>query len=216
MGKCLTDFYLMYFAIILMNFSKLSFKTLTNWQGQVFSAALTQRMLPNYQYFAEGTGCGNYSLVENLLDIIWQKLSGLPIKINLENQLEKLQSAMPVESEHDCFAIYPAMDVCTGLDALLHSLTELDSQCASEISLLSQDTVAAYLRFSFFQSNENNSENKGLDDNFFDNEPLMCWEHETQAELFDLVKSMSPSKSSCQKVKAFVLESKMSNLAIEY
>ena len=121
----------------------LKFEVLSNWQRLLFATALLQRMLPNYRVFSDATSFGDYQLIQNQLDLVWQKLHKLPIKINVDVQLEKLESQIPDIEKFEVFAVFPATDVCTGLIATLQSLSEPSTHFAKELSLLSKSSVAA-------------------------------------------------------------------------
>jgi uncharacterized protein len=178
------------------------------WQQQVFATALLQRMLPNYAYFSEATGFGDYKLVQNQIDIIWQKLQLLPVKFKPELQLEKLYPCLPDVEKFDVFAVYPALDVCSGLVALFESFDDKLSECAQDLSLLSLSGVERYLNFaqeSEIEAPENNA-----------NDPLMLWELQTQSELFKLIDKAKPAKAVCLQAKQLVTEQRLTNLAIEY
>lgn len=192
-----------------MNMSNLELKTLSFWQQQVVAAALMQRMLPNYAYFSEATGFGDYQLLLNQMDLVWQKLSLLPVKFNVELQLEKLQNNIPNYSEFDIFAVYPACDVCSGMVSLLESFEEKETDCASDVSLLSINSVVAFLEFQFQQGQVET-------DCIVDSDPLYLWELETQQEIFDLVSKSKPSRKFCTEIKQLVMSDRITNLAIEY
>jgi hypothetical protein len=97
----------------------LPFIQLSQWQQIAFSAALLERMLPNYQMFSEVSEFGNSKLLRNQLDIIWQWLSQPnTTKINIDAQLAKLEIETPNPDEYDSFGVFPALDTCMALAAL--------------------------------------------------------------------------------------------------
>ena len=184
-----------------LNFSKLSI-----WQQQLFATALLQRMLPNYDFFSQPTAFGDYALLVNQLDLIWQKLAKYPIKINTENQLEKLEPLIPDEENFDVYAVYPAIDVCSGLVCLLQAIDESDPQCARQLSRLSLSCVSAYLEFSLNES----------DADFLQQQELMQWELETQQQLFEFVFETIENKQSCIEFKKQLQAERVTNLGFEY
>ncbi|TQV82922.1 DUF416 family protein [Aliikangiella coralliicola] len=191
-----------------MNFDA---NTLNFWQQQVFAAALMQRMLPNYAYFSQTAEFGDYSILTNQLDLVWQKLAGLSIKFNVDAQLDKLQQETPNDSSFEIYAVYPAIDVCTGMECLFLSFQDKEINCAREISQLSQSSVLAYLEFITMQQSQRQADEATLkEDNLF------LWEMETQREVFDLVTLIKPNKQGCQKIKSLVMNERLSSLAIEY
>lgn len=187
----------------------INFASLSNWQQQLFAAALLQRMLPNYRLFADACQFGDYELLQNQLDLVWQRLQKLPIKINIEVQLEKLEPQIPQSKKFDVFAVFPAIDVCSGLTCVLQSFSESAINCASELSLLSRSSVASYLEL--LLASETQEQQK-----LIDADPLMQWEEEMQQTLYDLVKQSQENKQTCLQVKALVTEQRLTNLAIEY
>jgi uncharacterized protein YjaG (DUF416 family) len=189
---------------------KLDINNLTMWQQQVFASALLQRMLPNYAYFSKATKFGDSQLIQNQMDIIWQKLSLMPITFNAEVQLDKLQQNIPNENDFDMFAVYPAIDVCSGLVSLLESFDEKETRCGADLSLLSINSVHAYL---MLQSQQQEDEYLTPD---IENDPLHVWELQTQQEVYDILSGAKPSKALCQKVKSLVMQERLTNLAIEY
>jgi len=184
---------------------------LTKWQQQVFAAALLQRMLPNYSLFASRASFGDDKLLQNQLDLVWQKLAKLPIKINLEAQLDKLEAVTPQPQDFDLFAVYPAQDVCSGMTCLLQSLEEKESQCGEELSQLSLNSVKTYLDFSIMESHGHAPEAADLQQ-----DPLMEWELATQQELVRILATAIENKQTCDDIKAMVKADRLSNLGIEY
>ncbi|WP_196137660.1 YjaG family protein [Aliikangiella sp. G2MR2-5] len=181
--------------------------SLEPWQQKAFSAGLLLRMVPNYQYFAEAASFGDAAVLNNILDVIWQKLSGLSIKINIEAQTEKLLAVTPEPRDFDFYAVYPASDACSGLLSLLESFFDKQLNPASEVSRLSMSCVQAYIEFCSLEVETRESQAQ---------HPLIQWEKATQAELFDLVKILKEGKSSCQRIKEVAIGDRLSSLAIEY
>jgi len=184
------------------------FKLWQPWQIHWFSAALVQRMLPNYRYFAQASGFGDPDLLDKQLDMIWQKLSGMPLKFNAEVQLERLQACVPDPEAFDIYAVYPAADACSALACLLESFIDKQYPCAEEISQLSAACVADYLQFS-----------EDIEEGMLANgetHALFEWELETQREVFEWVNLAKPNKESCLGLKRLVCTDRLSSLAIEY
>ena len=74
----------------------LHLQKLSQWQKIALSASLLERMLPNYQMFSEGAEFGDFSIIRNQLDLVWQRLNkNQKIKINYEAQLLKLEEQIP-------------------------------------------------------------------------------------------------------------------------
>ena len=61
----------------------LPFNKLSHWQQVAFSAAIIERMLPNYLMFSEVENTGDGKVLRNQLDLVWQWLDkSNRIKIN--------------------------------------------------------------------------------------------------------------------------------------
>ena len=97
----------------------LPFAKLSHWQKIAFSAALLERMLPNYQMFSEAADFGDAKILRNQLYIIWQWLANRnAVKINIDAQLLKLEPETPDPEAFDSFGVFPALDACMALTAL--------------------------------------------------------------------------------------------------
>ena len=197
----------------------LPFKNLSQWQQIAFSAALLERMLPNYQLFSEHAQFGDYKVLRNQLDLIWQWLDkNNRCKINYDAQIAKLEEQVPDPEAFDFFGIFPALDSAMALMSLFQSMQDPESDGFGIVSKLSQNSVSYYVELSLAQD---------LDEQTPDDEdiiinpeqiaahPLMAWEIATQNELFDLIKGASENKASCLQAKALVMEEGLSNLGIE-
>jgi len=201
----------------------LPFIQLSQWQQIAFSAALLERMLPNYQMFSEASGFGNTKVVRNQLDIIWQWLSQPnTTKINIDAQLLKLETETPNPEEHDSFGVFPALDTCMALSSLWQLMqskpskknkivaTDLDD--INSISRLSLNSVSYYVELLLLEECDVN-ENATIV--AINNHPLMQWEKDTQDELCTFLQFAAENKKSCDMVKKMSLNEGLSSLGIE-
>lgn len=116
---------------------------LEGWQHAVFMASLCERMYPNYAMFCTQTGFGNVVLYRRILDLVWETQTVKEAKVNFDNQLEKLEEAIPVAGDYDLYGVYPAIDACAALSELIHSrLSGETLEHAIEVSKISIRTVA--------------------------------------------------------------------------
>lgn len=155
-----------------------------------FSAALLQRMLPNYQLFCEITKSldnddgdkefGDKELAAKLVDLIWEWLSAPKAKINIAVQLEKLEEVTPDVENFDTFGVYPALDFCMALTATLQLISDEEPNGAVMVAKLSQGGVEAYL-LALSDADLTNEEVK--------QDPLMQFEIETQLEVLAMCKN---------------------------
>jgi uncharacterized protein YjaG (DUF416 family) len=190
----------------------LSFSTLSQWQQIAYSASLLERMLPNYKLFSEATEFGEFSVLRNQLDTVWQWLDkNNRCKINYEAQLAKLEPQIPDPEEFEFFGVYPALDTCMAMVSLFQIMQDKTSDGCENVSKLSENSVGSYVELILSEDHDEAS----LSDELINEHPLMCWEVETQQELFNYIKIAQENKKSCVHAKSLVLEEGLSNLGIE-
>ena len=201
----------------------LPFAKLSHWQQVAFSAALLERMLPNYQMFADAVQFGDFPLVRNQLDLIWQWLDkNNSTKININVQLNKLEEQTPDPQSFDFFGVFPALDVCMALMSLWQLMQSNGKDKNHEdiiaISRLSYNSVSSYVELLLIEDAELAADDIETSDELttqVNTHPLIQWEKETQHELFDFLKLAAENKRSCQLAKEMVLTEGLSNLGIE-
>jgi len=196
----------------------LPFAKLSHWQQVAFSAALLERMLPNYQMFADAAKFGDFPLVRNQLDLIWQWLDkNNGTKINANAQLNKLEEQTPDPQAFDFFGVFSALDVCMALMSLWQLIQSNGKDKSYEdinsISRLSLNSVSYYVELLLIEDEEENT--LELQTLAVDAHPLIAWEKATQNELFDFLKLAAENKRTCQLAKEMVLSEGLSNLGIE-
>ena len=197
----------------------LPFEKLSHWQQVAFSAALLERMLPNYRMFTDAAQFGEFPVVLNQLDLKWQWLDkNNGVKININAQLNKLEEQTPDPQEFDFFGAFPALDVCMGLMSLWQLIQsngkDKNNEDVTSISRLSHNSVSCYVELLLIEDGEAVDNDASASDNV-NAHPLMQWEKETQKELFDFLKLAAENKRSCQLAKEMVLSEGVSNLGIE-
>ena len=101
-----------------------------------------ERMLPNYQLFAEVSQFGDSKLLRNILDLCWEWLTVKKVKINFERLAEELELVTPEVSQFDMFGVYPAVDCATALDMMLNGITQQDGTEFINVAKISQASVA--------------------------------------------------------------------------
>lgn len=207
----------------------LPFAKLSQWQQIAFSAALLERMLPNYQLFSEAEHFGNINVLRNQLDIIWQWLANRnAVKINAEAQLLKLEPETPDPEKFDSFGVFPALDSCMALAAVWqlmqlkapkkNKISEADLEDVKSISRLSLNSVSYYVELLLLDEvaqSATNSDEITITPEQLNEHPLMQWEKDTQNELFDFLKFAAEDKRSCELAKKMSLSEGLSNLGIE-
>ena len=197
----------------------LPLKNLSQWQQVAFCAALLERMLPNYQMFAQHAEFGDYKVLRNQLDLIWQWLDkDSRCKINYDAQVAKLEEQVPDPEAFDFFGVFPALDSAMALMSLFQSMQDAQNSAFENIGKLSENSVSYYVELSLAQEMDEQTPDEEeliISPQQINAHPLMEWEKATQNELFDFLKNASENKASCQKAKALVLEEGLSNLGIE-
>ncbi|WP_220463025.1 YjaG family protein [Colwellia sp. MB02u-6] len=197
----------------------LPFSKLSQWQQVAFSAALLERMLPNYQMFAEHVEFGDFKVLRNQLDLIWQWLDKANrCKINYDAQIAKLEEQVPDPDDFDFLGVFPALDSAMALMSLFQGMQDLESDSLSNISKLSGNSVSYYVELSLAQQIDEitpDEEEIVISAQQIAEHPLMQWEIATQNELFEFLTTASENKASCLQAKAMVLEEGLSNLGID-
>lgn len=194
---------------------QLPFSHLSQWQQIAFSAALLERMIPNYKMFADHAEFGEFSVLRNQLDIIWQWLDkNNRCKINYDAQINKLEPQVPDPQEFDFFGVFPAIDATMATMSLLQAMQDKEIQGAEIVSRLSENSVSYYVELSIADQREENDESE-ITDKEIELHPLMEWEFDTQNELYYALKESPENKETCLKIKTMVLEEGLSNLGIE-
>ncbi|MEW9798859.1 YjaG family protein [Alteromonas sp. CYL-A6] len=179
-------------------------RALTGWQAVAFSAALLERMLPNYLLFCELTGFDDGKACRTCLDLIWESVKAPKSKINVAVQLDKVEEATPDTAEFDNFGVYPAIDAAIALAAALNLIKGDDPQGAVVVSKLSQGSVEAYLLHT----------GEATDDNVKQH-PLMQFEVEVQQELLAIAEAGGARAEVASALKTAALEAGISNIGIE-
>ncbi|AYO33857.1 TPA: YjaG family protein [Haemophilus influenzae] len=122
-------------------------ENLESWQHLTFMAALCERMAPNFKLFCQMNELSvETKTYQNILNLVWEYLTIKDVKINFENQLEKLESIIPDVNDYDSFGVVPALDACQALAEILHAIIAGETlEKAVEISLISLGTIRALL-----------------------------------------------------------------------
>lgn len=122
-------------------------ENLESWQHLTFMTALCERMAPNFKLFCQMNELSVESKTyQNILNLVWEYLTIKDVKINFENQLEKLESIIPDVNDYDSFGVVPALDACQALAEILHAIIAGETlEKAVEISLISLGTIRVLL-----------------------------------------------------------------------
>jgi len=193
----------------------LPLKSLSQWQQIAFCSAILERMLPNYQMFSQAEEFGDYKVVRNQLDLVWQWLDkNNRCKINFSAQLTKLEEQTPNPEHFNSFGVFPALDVCMALMSLLQAMQDKDDEAFGNVGRLSENSVSFYVELMLAEELEQQGDAE-ISAEDITQHPLMQWEIASQKELFDFMKNAAENKTSCLKAKSLALEEGLSNLGIE-
>jgi len=179
-------------------------RELEGYKAIAFSAALLERMIPNYELFCEVSEFGDSEGVRNCLNLIWESVKAPRSKFNVAVQLEKVEVATPDTGDFNTYGVYPAIDAAIALAAALNLIAGDDPQGAVVVSKLSQGSVEAYL----LASGE-------ADDETVKTHPLMEFEVAVQNELLSCVEEGKSPISTADALKAIALEEGISNIGID-
>ncbi|MGQ7245180.1 YjaG family protein [Salinicola sp. V024] len=109
-----------------------------------FMAALSERLVPNYVLYAGMSGQGNPTVLNNVLDLVWERLKVPSAKIDFDKQAEKLAEVEPPEAD-DSFGARRATESVMALTTLLDTLRGEAPEAALEVSRVSRNGVRAYV-----------------------------------------------------------------------
>ncbi|OOF46507.1 YjaG family protein [Rodentibacter trehalosifermentans] len=122
-------------------------ENLESWQHLTFMAALCERMAPNFKLFCQMNHQEREAKIyQNILNLIWEYLTIKDVKINFENQLEKLENIIPDVNDYDNFGVVAALDAAEALAEILHAIMAGETlEKAIEISRISLGTITSLL-----------------------------------------------------------------------
>ncbi|OFI36125.1 hypothetical protein BFC17_09265 [Alteromonas lipolytica] len=169
-----------------------------------FSAALLQRMVPNYQLFCELTEFAEPDTLSKCLELIWESLCSPKSKINFATQLEKVEEATPDVADYETYGVYPALDAAIAMSSAINLIMKVDLHGAVVVSKLSQGSVEAYL-LATGEADEDNVKAH----------PLMQFEIAIQQELLDAVSTKAPMTQKVATLKNIAASEGISNIGLE-
>ena len=183
------------------------------YQQAAIAATLLERMLPNYQLFAEVTQSGDAELPRHILTLVWEWLTVKKAKINFDKLSDELELITPQISDFDIFGVYPAVDCATALDMMLSGIAQQDSGEFINVAKISQATVARLI------------EHDSIDDDITTEaelkkivreHPLMQYEMDCLAELIALVSPIAQfGREERQLLQNWVKQQGLTNLGME-
>ena len=121
---------------------------LQDWQLVALSAAMTERMFPNFALFSRLVEFGDAAQLRQILTGIWDHLGNSGSKINFEVQLDNVEANMPDLEEYSMYGAYPALDAVVALYSTLNSVIATDATEVANVINLSRECVASYIEVS--------------------------------------------------------------------
>ncbi|KDE38796.1 hypothetical protein ADINL_2697 [Nitrincola lacisaponensis] len=180
------------------------------WQLTAFSAALTERMLPNFTLFSRLLEFGDAVQVRRILDGVWEQLAG-GASMNFEVQLDHVEANMPSLDEFDMYGAMPALDAVVALYSTLVCILEADPAEAASIADLSRECVATFI--------EVNEADPQLSDaelmRYIATHDLMQDEDAFQEEVLErLLATEHPNREFIKNLRTLAINEGVSNLGI--
>lgn len=188
-------------------------RELSFYQQAAIAATLLERMLPNYQLFAEVTKSGDVELPRHILTLIWEWLTVKKAKINFAKLSEELEAITPEISHYDIFGVYPAVDCATALDMMLSGISQQDAGEFINVAKISQASVARLIEH---QSIDDDITTEAELKKIVREHPLMQYEMDCLAELIELVVPLKQfGREERQLLQGWVKEQGLTNLGME-
>ncbi|MBZ9611247.1 YjaG family protein [Rheinheimera maricola] len=183
------------------------------YQQAAVAATLLERMLPNYQLFAEVTNSGDAELPRHILTLVWEWLTVKKAKINFSKLSEELELVTPDVNDFDIFGVYPAVDCATALDMMLSGIEQQDAGEFLNVAKISQATVARLIEHDSIDADiTTEAELKKI----VRDHPLMQYEMDCLAELIALVSTIAQfGREERQLLQNWVAEQGLTNLGME-
>lgn len=188
-------------------------RELSYYQQAAVAIVLLERMLPNYQLFAEVSAFGDAALPRHCLDLVWEWLQVRRAKINFERLQEELELITPEVSHFDMFGVYPAVDAITALDTMLNGIREQDSSEFINVAKISQASVARLIEY---QSEDAEISSEAELKKLVREHELMEYEMDCLSELIALCGAISSfDREQIMQLKQWVKEQGVTNLGME-
>jgi uncharacterized protein YjaG (DUF416 family) len=119
---------------------------LVDWKQIAYGAALVERMYPNFALFSELAATDGQAVFRNILNLVWESVSGKNSSIDFHKQLDKLEQITPDPQRFDMYGVWPALDASVGLSSLLSCCLRCEATEILSIATLSQATIENYLQ----------------------------------------------------------------------
>ncbi len=176
----------------------------------VLAAYLCERLLPNYDLFAEQMNVGDSKILRGMLNAIWDKFA-TGKGADWERWQEKIETVTPSEIEHDVLGVYPAIAACTALSSLAQGLADRETGPFLDVAKISQGSVAHYLELGECADiNDAAARAEAIE-----NHELMVYEEATQEAMVEFLQQAGAiTKELVRDVRQIAREEGHSNLGL--
>jgi len=179
-------------------------------QQAALAAYLCERMLPNYDRFAESTGFGDSKVLRGALNAAWDKLA-VNKGSDWQRWQEKLEEVTPNEQDFDVLGMFPAIAACTALSSLLQGLDDRDPIPCLDVAKISQGSVAHFLELGELAEIDDAGQ-RAVE---IEQHPLMAYEIDIQQAMIDFLEEVGDvDKETVREMRTIAREEGMSNLGL--
>jgi len=179
-------------------------KNLQPWQQSVFCMALAQHSKLHFHLFSEAIESEHGQIIDNLNQLLWEKMIVKGAKINLTIQQDRFEEIIPNTQEFDFYGVYPALDHCVILSCVFNSFLTDSKDEALNASQTSFATIASFIEL------QNNSE---VDESTFLELPSVQSELSFQQVLLEKLDNQR-NPDLIKSIRQFVIDFGMTNLGI--
>ncbi|TCK03516.1 YjaG family protein [Marinobacterium mangrovicola] len=184
---------------------------LESWQLVAFSAALSERMFPNFLLFSRLMEFGDHKQLRSILDGVWNQLAGTGSRINAEVQLDNVEANIPDLEEFDMYGATPAHAAVVALYSTLTCVIEGDMAEALEVASLSHECVAGFIEIS--EGDDQMSDEELV--RFINTHELMLNEESFRDEVLERLRAQrQPNAAFIRDLRALAENEGVSNIGI--
>jgi uncharacterized protein len=128
----------------------------------IFSVIICERLLPNYEYFSQKVSWGDFQILLNAINIIYDEIYQRKIhsKEEILNAINLVESVTPDTEDYDSILASFALDTCTSIVSTLNFILDNNIENIVDSATFARDTVDMFIQ---------EKENLSIEDNLFEN-----------------------------------------------